>query len=301
MTVLVTGASGVVGKAMKAKVSNFCFVTSRDADLTDPTATESLISEIKPHSIIHLAAMSGGVQLSRQRPADMFIANTMMAVNIFKSAYRNGITRIGFALSGAAYGSKVNDFAEETQLHAAPILEEDFAYGYAKRGIEILIRAMNSQYGLTSYSFVINGAIGPGMNYEPDKSIVVSSLIKRIYEARSRQDAILVWGDGSPRRQYTWSGDLARNILWCHENQMPGTVLNIGTNEVVTIKSLANLICKEFGVDERRLYFDIDKGNGKDAQLTDSSVFMKLTSYKFLSIEKSISKICASYPEVASL
>jgi GDP-L-fucose synthase len=294
---LVTGASGVIGKAMKSLNKNELYVTSVDADLTDYDATERLLATLKPQTIIHLAALSGGMQLSRERPADLFTVNTLMAINLFKAARRFGINRVGFALSGAAYGGTSGGVARETELHRSPILEEDFSYGYAKRGIEILIQGMNKQYGMHSYSFVINGALGRDMNFDPERSIAVASLIRRIYKSRNHKEEIIVWGDGSPRRQYTWAEDLARNIFWCHDNQAPGTILNIGTNEVVTIKSLAEMICTEFGVDPRRLFFDVSKGIGKSAQLTDNSIFTSLSGFNFMPIQGSIKKICSEVDE----
>ena len=294
---LVTGASGVIGKAMKRLNKNELYVTSVDADLTDYDATERLLAKLKPQTIIHLAALSGGMQLSRERPADLFTVNTLMAINLFKAARRFGINRVGFALSGAAYGGTSARVARETELHSSPILEEDFSYGYAKRGIEILIQGMNKQYGMHSYSFVINGALGRDMNFDPERSIAVASLIRRIYKSKDNKDEIIVWGDGSPQRQYTWAADLAKNISWCHEKQEAGTVLNIGTNEVVTIKSLAEMICTEFGVDPKRLFFDVSKSTGKSAQLTDNSIFTSLSGFNFMPIQGAIKKICSEVDE----
>ena len=294
---LVTGASGVIGKAMKRLNKNELYVTSVDADLTDYDATERLLAMLKPQTIIHLAALSGGMQLSRERPADLFTVNTLMAINLFKAARRFGINRVGFALSGAAYGGTSGRVARETELHSSPILEEDFSYGYAKRGVEILIQGMNKQYGMHSYSFVINGALGRDMNFDPEKSIAVASLIRRIYKSKDNKDEIIVWGDGSPQRQYTWAADLAKNISWCHEKQEAGTVLNIGTNEVVTIKSLAEMICTEFGVDPKRLFFDVSKSTGKSAQLTDNSIFTSLSGFNFMPIQGAIKKICSEVDE----
>ena len=294
---LVTGASGVIGKAMKRLNKDCLYVTSADADLTDYYSTEKLLATVKPQTIIHLAALSGGMQLSREKPADLFTINTLMAINLFKAAGKFGINRLGFALSGAAYGGTSSRVASELELHYAPILEDDFTYGYAKRGIEILIRGMNKQYGMQAYSFVINGALGRDMNFDPNRSIAVASLIRRIYKSRDDKDEIIVWGDGSPRRQYTWAEDLARNIFWCHSKQAPGTVLNIGTNEIVTIKSLAEMICTEFGVDPRRLFFDLSKGTGKSAQLTDNSAFTSISGLNFMPIQAAIKKICSEVDE----
>jgi GDP-L-fucose synthase len=140
---------------------------------------------------------------------------------------------------------------------------------------------------------VINGALGIDMNFNPNKSIVVASLIKRIYEAKQNKAEILVWGDGSPKRQYTWAEDLGRNIFWCHEKQSPGTVFNIGTNEVITIKELAVIICQEFDVDPNRLFYDVTKGSGKSAQLTDNSEFIKSSGLSFMPLRVAIKKICS--------
>lgn len=304
MTILITGGNGALGKEFQNShnQNSFKYFSSSEYDLTDFNQVKCLLFEYKPKSIIHLAALSGGMQLSRQRPYDVLVKNVEMATNIVEASIPLGIKRIGFALSGAGYGSnKSSNLAMESEFQTFPILEDDFPYGYAKRYLEILMRSANKQHNLEIYSFVINGIIGNSMNFEENKSIVVASLIKRIYEARKSEDPIVVWGDGTPQRQYTWAQDLVTAILWCQSNQIPSTVLNIGTNEVITVKKLALEICKNFEVDSARLIFDVTKGNGKLSQLTDNSKFVSLSGMKYMPFETALKKVCLSFASSNSI
>jgi len=294
--ILITGATGVVGKAIKNYPEyELIMVSSREANLTDLSETRKLLAVTKPDSIIHLAALSGGRQLSIQRPADMLTQNTLMAHNLITSAKDIGIERIGLALSGACYGKSASRLANEFELHNSPIVEEDYAYAYAKRYLEVMMRAFNSQFGMKIYCFVINGVIGLQMNYSPDKALMVPSLINKVYQAKKNNEIVNVWGDGSPQRQYTWDQDIVRNIFWCHSNQMESTVLNIGTNEIVTVTECAQYICDYFKLDSAKLFFDLSKGNGKSAQLTDNSSFASLTKFEFQKFSMSIEYVCNNF------
>jgi len=296
MKILITGATGAVGKSMQTSSGDQLIkVSSKDADLNKYEEIRALIVNTKPDSIIHLAALSGGRQLSVKRPADLLTVNINMAQNLILSAKELGISRIGLALSGACYGSNSSFLAKEIELHSSPIIEDDYAYAYSKRFFDLLMKSYNSQFGMNIYSFVINGVIGSEMNYSPDKALMIPSLIKKIHDSRNNSGEIEVWGDGTPKRQYTWDKDISRNIIWCHKNQLKSTVLNIGTNEIITVTECAELICKNFGVDLSRLYYNKSKGNGKATQLTDNSEFTALTNYEYQKIEISLENICRKF------
>lgn len=297
--ILITGGSGNVGRSIESVNGiDIVRVSTKDADLTDKAAVKHLLTSINPDSIIHLAALSGGRQLSSKRPADLLLNNSIMASNLLSEAQKMGIMRIGLALSGACYASVSSRLAKESEFHDAAILEDDYSYAYSKRYLEVAMRAFNSQFGMNIYSFVINGVIGLEMNYSPEKALMIPSLIQKISSARDHKDPIEVWGDGSPKRQYTWSQDIVRNIFWCHENQPSSTILNIGTNEVVTVAECAILICQNFGIDASRLNFDISKGNGKATQLTDNANFIRLSGFRYENFHSSIEKICYRYKQV---
>ena len=299
MRVLITGATGSLGKNLKIPESiKSILISSKDADLTNREQVKMVFEKYKPDSVIHLAAMCGGRQLSIERPADLLTKNTLMALNIAESANEFGVKRVGFALSGAAYNSELNLMSKVVNLHDRPLIAEDYAYGYSKRFTEVLVRSFNSQFSSDFYCFVVNGIIGHNMNYEESKSIVIASLIRRVFLNLHTTSPIEVWGDGTPLRQYTWAEDLSRNIFWCLSNQKRSTTLNIGTNEVVSIRDCAELICRYFNVPESRLFFNEKKGNGKMSQLTDNSEFVKESRLGFRDFNSSLREVVEKYISV---
>jgi GDP-L-fucose synthase len=296
LRVLITGSTGSLGKNLIIPDSIIpILISSKDANLTDREQVKKVFEKYKPDSVIHLAALCGGRQLSVEKPADLLTANTLMAVNIAESAREFGIKRVGFALSGAAYTSKFNYMSKEEDLHDGPLVAEDYAYGYSKRFTEVLVRSFNSQFDLDFYCFVVNGVIGNNMNFEESKSIVIASLIKRVFLNLKTESSIEVWGDGTPLRQYTWAGDLSQNIFWCHSNQKKSTTLNIGTNEVVSVRDCAEMICKYFNVPKNRLYFNEKKGNGKMSQLTNNLDFVRQSGFKFRTFDSSIHEVITNF------
>ena len=296
LRVLITGSTGSLGKNLVIPTSIIpILLSSKDANLTDREQVRKVFEKYRPDSVIHLAAMCGGRQLSIEKPADLLTENTLMAINIAESAREFGIKRVGFALSGAAYTSSFNIMRKEEDLHDGPLVAEDYAYGYAKRFTEVLVRSFNSQFDLDFYCFVVNGVIGNNMNYEESKSIVIASLIQRVFLNLETANSIEVWGDGTPLRQYTWAGDLSQNIFWCHNNQKKSTTLNIGTNEVVSIRDCAEIICKYFNVPKNRLVFNNKKGNGKMSQLTDNSEFVRESGFKFRDFDSSIREVITNF------
>jgi GDP-L-fucose synthase len=296
LRILITGATGSLGKNLVIPKSvTPILLSSKDANLVNREQVREIFEKYKPESVIHLAAMCGGRQLSIEKPSDLLTVNTLMAINIAEIAREFGIKRVGFALSGAAYTSNFNHMRKEEDLHDGPLVAEDYAYGYSKRFTEVLVRSFNSQFDLDFYCFVVNGVIGNNMNYEEAKSIVIASLIKRVFLNLKTSNPIEVWGDGSPLRQYTWAGDLSKNIFWCHDNQKKSTTLNIGTNEVVSIRDCAETVCKYFNVPKNRLFFNESKGNGKMSQLTDNSEFVRESGFKFRDFDSSIREVIANF------
>jgi GDP-L-fucose synthase len=136
---------------------------------------------------------------------------------------------------------------------------------------------------------LVNGIVGPNMNFKKDESILPASLIRRFYENNMQGKNLLeVWGDGTPTREYTYSGDLAKAALWCLREQKPNTLLNIGSNEKISVRECAESICEFLRIDKDRLYFNKEKSNGRLSQSTDNSKFLELSKFNFKPFRYSI-------------
>jgi GDP-L-fucose synthase len=130
------------------------------------------------------------------------------------------------------------------------------------------------------------------MNFKDGESTLVPALIKRIYSERFSNEPISVWGDGTPVREYTYSVDLARALIWAIKGQDIGTVLNIGNTQKISVREVAETICESFDIDKGRLFFDKSKPNGRALQSTDNSLFVRSTDFNYLSPKEAIKIAC---------
>jgi len=291
--IVITGSRGPLGHAMQQVLDkpNSCFMNSQMADLTNTEQTYEylrLLSEsYEISSVIHLAARSGGGHRSLNESASMFRDNMLMTLNLLDACQRLDIKNIILVSSIAAYPSSVLN-PSEANIHNGPIDSNDFSYGYAKRMMEPIMRAYNSQYGLSIKTVVVNGILGPHMNFDDNTSILPAALIKRFHSERNLDSPLIVWGDGTPIRQYTFSHDLARILLWCESFQSPNTLLNIGSSESISVRNLAELVCQHLGISKQRLAFDVTKGNGRKAQMMSNQDFVGQSQFKYTTISDSL-------------
>ena len=154
------------------------------------------------------------------------------------------------------------------------------------------MNAFNTQYSMKITCSVINGVVGPNMNFKDGESTLVPALIKRIYTERFSNEPITVWGDGTPLREYTYSGDLARALIWTIKGQDIGTVLNIGNIEKISVREVAETICESFNINTSRLVFDKDQPNGRALQSTDNSLFVRSADLNYLPAKEAIKIAC---------
>jgi GDP-L-fucose synthase len=291
--ILVTGSGGPMGAALRTldNCGMFSFVTSKDFDLTNYDQSfrylKTLVEERGIEGIIHLAARSGGSLLSKNFPASLMRDNLVMTLNLLEISKSLGIKRLVLTLSTAAYSDELEN-PTELQLHTGPLTGIDYGYGYAKRLLQPLMNAYNQQYSMQISSILVNGIVGPYMNFREGESILPASLIRRFSKKALENDMLEVWGDGSPIREYTLSTDLARAAYWCYFNQDPNTVLNIGSSEKITVRQCALTIARLLGIDESRLTFDSSKPNGRQRQSTNNEQFKSLSNFEYTSFDKSI-------------
>jgi GDP-L-fucose synthase len=301
--ILVTGGRGPLGSAFQEikvaeKSSNYLFPTSNDVDLTIANRLQDYV-ESSSHKdiqgIIHLAAFSGGAQLSKDRPAEMITKNLLMAINILEFARLNQVKRVILCLSTTCYSPELIS-PDEDQLHVKPSNGVDYAYAWAKRSMEPLMKAYNQQYGLEVSCVVINGIIGPGMNFTEGQMILPAALIQRFESERhSLSPNFSILTDGSEIREYTYSYDLARAIDWCFHNQAPDTVLNIGSTEQVTVRFAAEKIADCLGIEIDLLRFGNKELISRAIQSTDNSRFRDLSGFQYTNFQEAITKTVEWY------
>ena len=309
MKVLVTGSSGVAGQGLKSVASDYpqmdyIFSTSRDCDLTDLSSTKKYFNKIRPDVVIHLAAKSGGIGLSIKHPATLLFENVIMNLSVLEAAKDTGVKKIVMTLSSGMYPPDATLPLNEDSIHSGVPHHSNSGYSFAKRLVEPAITAYKQEYGLCSIGLIPNGIFGENDNFSDDAPML-PSLIRRFYENKNTKENIVIWGDGSPLREWTYSKDLARAFMWCVENYSDTQVLNIGNTEEYSVKDIALMIAEIMGIASDRIDFDTSKSSGVYRKSTDNSRFINLSNFKYTSfksgLEKTIEWFAFSYennPEI---
>jgi GDP-L-fucose synthase len=296
--VLVTGSNGPLGFAIRSLAleindSNFIYSNSREVNLTNKKETHDYVSFLKPDLIIHLAAKSGAAKLNQEIPVAMFEENISMTMNILSASVESEVRRVLLVSSVAAYPSQRIGPANEASLHQGPPSQSDFPYAMAKRMMHPLVLAYRSQYGLDASVLVVNGIVGPKMNFKSGQSVMLAGMIRRFYEqsisSKCNED-YLVFGDGTPIREYTSSYDLAKAIFWLAEQQTIPEILNIGNSDGRSIAEYAALVASSLKLDTSRLTFSEAPMTNAVVHnhQTDNSAFVGISNFKYSSIEDSI-------------
>lgn len=284
--ILVTGSSAVAGSAVRAAHgeypdSAFVFLTSRDCDLTDAAATLEMVKRSEADAILHLAAVSGGIGLSLQHQASMLRDNVLITFSVLEAARKAGVAKTVMTLTTGMYPPDAPLPLREESIHDGGPHGSNYGSSFAKRLIEPAIRAYREEYGLKVVGVVPNGIFGENDNFNYDDAPMLPALIRRFYENRNSDDPIVIWGDGAPLREYTYSRDVARAFLWALFHYDDAQVLNTGTTEEHSIRDIAFMIADIIGVDKGRIVFDVAKPNGVFRKNTDNSRFTTLSGFKY--------------------
>lgn len=271
----------------------FLFTGSKELELTDRVAVNDHFNLHKPDYVLHLAAKSGGANLNKVIPVDMFEKNLNMSMNILNASANHGVTKTVLVSSTSAYPAQRLVPAREMDLHAGSPSPTDYPYAFAKRMMDPLARAYRDQYGIQVSVAIVNGIVGPNMNFKKGESVMLAGLIRRFYEQLTfgeANDSFLVFGDGTPIREYTYSLDLAKALLWiANEKDMP-EIVNIGNSEGLSVRSYAEIVCDCLQIDRSRIAFSEPEGSASASynQLTDNSLFRQLSNFKFTDTRSAI-------------
>jgi GDP-L-fucose synthase len=288
--VLITGGAGMVGRALAASADpaiEAVFAGSADADLRDASACAGLFARVRPTHVIHLAARVGGVLANTQRVGDFFRDNLLINLNVLDAARDSRVEKFVCILSSCVYPDGAPLPLRETSLHAGEPHPSNFGYAYAKRMLEVQCRAYTQQFGLRCICLIPNNLYGPHDNFDTESGHVIPALIRKIHAARQADGRAVVWGDGSPRREFTFVADLARAIWWALR-EYDGPPLNVGTDEEVTIRHAAESICRVLDFDPARLDWDTRMPSGQPRKPTDTTRFRALSGLRMTPIADGI-------------
>jgi GDP-L-fucose synthase len=284
--ILVTGGTGLLGTGLRAIVSQypertFTFLSSRDCNLTKAEEVQHCVATHSPDAIIHFAALSGGVQYSTKYPATLLRDNLLMNSNVLEATRNNHVKKTVMTLSTGMYPPNALNPIKEEYIHDGYPHESNYSYSFAKRLIDPSIKAYRAEYGMNVIGLISNGIFGENANFRPEESIMLAALIRRFYENADKDTKIVIWGDGSPLREYTYSQDMARAFMWCLDHYDDSQILNIGSTEEYSVKETAYMIADILGVNRNRIEFDVSRPNGIYKKSTDNSRFLSLSGFQY--------------------
>jgi GDP-L-fucose synthase len=274
--ICVTGGAGFLGSFLREGLANRgavnVFVPQiEEYDLVNPTDIQRMLDASKPDIIIHLAALAGGIGANRARPADFFYINLMMGVQLIHEAWKRGVSKFVAIGTVCAYPKFTPvPFKEENLWNGYPE-ETNAPYGLAKKMLLVQAQAYRQQYGFNAIYLLPVNLYGPKDNFNLETSHVIPALVRKCIEAQERGDKeVVLWGDGSPTREFLFAGDAADGILAATEFYDGSEPVNIGAGQEISIKHLAELIAQLTGY-EGKLVWDTTKPNGQPRRGLDTS------------------------------
>jgi GDP-L-fucose synthase len=286
--IYIAGHRGLVGGAIlrnlqSAGFSNLITHAHDKLDLLDQPAVNNFFEKEKPEYVFLAAAKVGGIGANSTYPADFIYQNTMIGFNVIHAAYKNGVKKLINLGSSCIYPKLAPQPMKEEYLLSNLLEPTNEAFAVAKISVIKLCTYYNRQYGTNYLSAMPTNLYGPGDNYNPDGSHVLPALIRKFHEAKvSGSDQVILWGDGSPRREFLFSDDLADALIMLMQNYNAGDVsnpagdfINIGSGKDLTIKELAEKIQAVVyeGISNRTCHieWDTSKPNGTPQKLLDIS------------------------------
>jgi GDP-L-fucose synthase len=274
--VVVTGGVGFLGNFVIQKLrdhgaSDIFIPTIEEYDLVTPEAIDRLFDKARPDVIIHLAAHVGGIGANREHPAEFFYDNLMMGVQLIHQAWKHDVQKFVAIGTVCAYPKFTPVPFKEDDLWIGYPEETNAAYGLAKKMLLVQSQAYRQQYGFNSIFLLPVNLYGPGDNFNLETSHVIPALIRKCLEAQvSGEKELVVWGDGSPTREFLFVEDAAEGIVLAAERYDGSEPVNLGSGYEISIKDLAGLIASLTGFDGK-ITWDASKPNGQPRRCLDTT------------------------------
>jgi GDP-L-fucose synthase len=274
MKIIVAGSTGLVGSAifdlLQKNGENVIGINSSVVNLLDRNATFAFVNDLKPELIIDAAAIVGGIGSNNSFPVDFLSKNLQIQNNLMDSAHSANVERFVFLGSSCIYPRDCQQPIKEEYLLSGQLESTNSAYAVAKiAGIE-LIKSYRKQYGRRWISLMPTNMYGPRDNFDIETGHVLPALINKFVSAvNESQSKVMMWGDGSPRREFLHSIDLAKAIIIATEKYDDDLHLNVGSGEEISIRELATLVADQTGY-QGEIAWDTSKPNGTPRKVLNS-------------------------------
>jgi GDP-L-fucose synthase len=274
-SIFIAGHRGLVGSALvrrlEAEGASRLILRSRaELDLTNQSSVEAFFAAERPDVVYLAAAKVGGIHANDTQPADFLRDNLAIQCNVIEAARRSGVRKLLFLGSSCIYPRLAPQPMPESSLLTGPLEPTNEWYAIAKIAGIKMCQAYRKQYGFNAICAMPTNLYGPGDNFNLQNSHVLPALIRRFHEAKERGDAqVVVWGSGTPRREFLHVDDLADALVFLMKNYDGEDIVNVGWGKDVTIRELAELIRSTIGFDGS-VEFDCTKPDGTPRKLLDT-------------------------------
>jgi GDP-L-fucose synthase len=272
--IFVAGHRGMVGSAVvrRLEAEGFTNLPKRDPpqlDLMNESAVAKFFLEEKPAVVICAAAKVGGIKANNDYPVQFLLDNLRIQNNVIHWAYDSGVRKLLFLGSSCIYPKFAPQPIPESALLSGPLEPTNEAYAIAKIADIKLCQAYSREYGANFISVMPTNLYGPNDNFDLETSHVLAALLRKAHEAKTRKDRkLIVWGTGTPRREFLHVDDLASACFLLLEKYDSPEIINVGCGEDISIRELAELICDVVGFDGE-LAWDAAKPDGTPRKLLD--------------------------------
>ena len=322
-SILIAGASGMVGSAiinaLNNKFKNYpkrpkLFLPYKDElNYLDTSSVFSWFKENNPKIVIIAAAKVGGIIANKNYPTSFLLDNLKIQNNLIEAAYKNNVERLLFLGSSCIYPKFAKQPIKEEYLLTGPLEETNESYAIAKIAGIKLCSSLRREFGFDAITLMPTNLYGPGDNYSYETSHVMPALIRRIYEAKEKGlDFIKCLGSGEPLREFLYVEDLAEACIFTLENWMikdqnnfeikenESIWINVGSNEEISIKSLANKIAKTLGY-QGKIIWDKSKPDGTPRKKLDTTCLNNLGWYSKTDLNTGIKKTIENFKYLKSV
>lgn len=291
---LVTGQSGLVGSQFNGDLVG---LSSKDCDLRDPKSVDNLFSfytdrllhrENVVDKVIHCAAKVGGLGGNMNYKGEFFYDNIMINTNVIEASRKYGIKKLVCFLSTCVFPDNIEYPLNEEKIHLGPPHHSNYPYAYAKRMADIQIRSYKEQYGLDYKCVIPTNIYGPKDNFNLENGHVIPSLIHKCYLAKKYKTPFIIWGSGTPKREFIFAKDVKDLTLWVLNNYEESTPIILSTSEEISIKDVVDIIVELMNF-KGEVIWDKSKPDGQLRKPSDNSKIKKyLPDFKFTKIEEGL-------------
>jgi GDP-L-fucose synthase len=283
--ILLTGGHGFLGSFVRQRVAAkspavVLAPASTELDLRDPLAVRAYLAEHRPHVVIHMAAVVGGIGANRMHPGRFFYENAVMGIHLIEESRRAAVEKFVCLGTICAYPKFTPVPFREDDLWNGYPEETNAPYGIAKKALLVQLQAYRQEYGFHGIFLLPVNLYGPGDNFDLQTSHVIPAMIRKFAEAIDRGDEeVVLWGDGSPTREFLYVEDAAAAIVTAAERYDGEEPVNIGSGREISIHDLAALIAGRMRF-SGRIVWDREKPNGQPRRALDVSRAEQLFGFR---------------------